>query len=160
MDQGSIRPTPNRYVGLVVVNPACPGTLVHEVRVAREALDIIKACLDNEPPYGGSILEHVKASGGEEYIKESIARILNALPGRDDREVIEITQRGADTDVYWRKTDETLLRYPGNGKARIRADLSRPSIAAPFASGSSQLKLANTEGVQCCSREGSPFQIF
>src|SRR5262249_41432568 len=38
---------------------------------------IIKACLDQKPPYGGSIYKHVQATGGEDYIKRTIVSVIN-----------------------------------------------------------------------------------
>jgi hypothetical protein len=82
--------------------------------------NIIKACLDHKSPYGGSIYKHVKAAGGENYVKQTIARIANALPTRTEREIIRLGF-GGDTDKDWRKVEEILLQkklpvYVRNGR--------------------------------------------
>jgi len=68
---------------------------------------IIKACLDHEPPYGGSIARYVRENGGEDYVKRVIASAANAPLVRTEKKLIRIT--GGHADDYWR-TVETALR--------------------------------------------------
>jgi hypothetical protein len=71
--------------------------------------NIVKACLESEPPYGGSIYKQVQANGGEDYVKRVIASIVNATPTRAERRVIAIRQWDAHYDTYWRQVEEALI---------------------------------------------------
>jgi len=82
------------------------------LRVSVDEDNIIKACLDGEPPYGGCVYKHVCASGGEDYVKQTIARVANAplSAGDHEREEIHVVRAGAGTDILWRATERALKK--------------------------------------------------
>src|SRR5262249_18965329 len=78
-------------------------TLVTEaLRLSVDEDNIIKACLDSAPPYGGSIYQHVQSCGGEDYVKRVITSTVNATPQRAEREEIHVARVGTGTDTLWR----------------------------------------------------------
>ena len=69
---------------------------------------IVRACLD-EKYCGGVIYEHVRDSGGEEYVKQQIERVLNYDPliARRKRSVIRI--EGGKLHELWRAVQRELI---------------------------------------------------
>src|SRR5262245_30180384 len=82
------------------------------LRASVDEDNIIKACLESEPPYGGSIYRHVCASGGEDYVKQTIARVANTplTAGNHEREEIYVVRAGVGTDIFWRATEHALKK--------------------------------------------------
>jgi putative DNA primase/helicase len=68
---------------------------------------IVKACLDQHFK-DCSIFKHAQANGGEKYIKQQMMAIVNA-PAQPGRKIIKMAKVGADTDKYWRLTEDAIL---------------------------------------------------